>query len=162
MAEAEDEPFVKVRFALEPDQDGWPPVNSEGLWTLKMTEWLYKVDNVPWFVRNLAACDVVVARLDQEGVLWFEEKREWGGHLTIRVVLHGASVLAEELRLFIDLLKPYGVCAEGIVQYGMVAVDVPPDVPLAALKALLVEGEKDGRWSFEEGLVNEEWLALPL
>mgnify|MGYP000855952140 FL=1 len=158
MSEAIDEPFVKVRFALEPDEGGWPPVNSEGLWALKVAEHLYKIDNVPWFVRNLAACDVVVARPDQEGVLWFEEKHQWGGHLTLRVVLHGAIDVAESLRLFIDLLKPYGVSVEGIVQYGMAAVDVPPGVPLAALKALLVEGEKDGRWSFEEGLINEEWL----
>lgn len=43
----------------------------------------------------------------------------------------------------------------------MVALDVGPDVPVAPVKALLLTGEADGRWHYEEACVSAEWLALP-
>lgn len=52
---------VKVRFALERDEDGWPPAESEGLWAELVESDLYRLDNTPWFVRGVAAGDVVQA-----------------------------------------------------------------------------------------------------
>jgi hypothetical protein len=51
------------------------------------------------------------------------------------------------------------VPGEGIEQYGMVALDVPPDADLAAVKRLLREGERDGWWEYEEGCTGDAWQA---
>jgi Domain of unknown function (DUF4265) len=51
------------------------------------------------------------------------------------------------------------VPGEGIEQYGMVALDVPPDADLAAVKRLLREGERDGWWEYEESCTGDAWQA---
>ena len=42
----------------------------------------------------------------------------------------------------------------------MVALDVPPDVDLAAVKRLLREGTHAGWWEYEEGCIGDAWLAV--
>jgi hypothetical protein len=59
--------FVKVRFALERDPDGWPPAGSEGLWAADLGDGLARIDNNPWFAQNIAAGDVVRIRVDEHG-----------------------------------------------------------------------------------------------
>jgi hypothetical protein len=44
----------------------------------------------------------------------------------------------------------------------MVAVDIGPDAPLAAVKRLMEQGETDGRWHYDEGSVTDGWLRLSL
>lgn len=48
-------PLVKIRFELEPDDDGWPPVGGESLWAFDLGHDRYRLDNTPWFVRALPA-----------------------------------------------------------------------------------------------------------
>jgi hypothetical protein len=62
---------VKVRFALERDQYGWPPAESEGLCAEPVEGDLYRLDNTPWFARGVAADDVIQVEPDANGVLWF-------------------------------------------------------------------------------------------
>ncbi|MEV6281360.1 hypothetical protein [Kribbella sp. NPDC051770] len=42
---ADDVQHVKVRFELEPDEDGWPPASSEGLWAVPVGEDRVRLDN---------------------------------------------------------------------------------------------------------------------
>jgi len=153
--------MVKVRFSLAQDEDGWPPVTSEGLWAETVGPDLYRIDNTPWFVRNLAADDVVVALAGSDGVLWVTEKSEWSGRLTIRVVPFAAGPLAGDRQAVLDAFAALGVSGEGSNdQYRLVALDVPPDVDLVAVKRLLEAGRADGRWQFDEGCVSEAWVAI--
>lgn len=48
--------------------------------------------------------------------------------------------------------------AEGMEQNNIVALDIPPEADLRAVKELLRTGEADGRWDYEEGCVTEAWL----
>ena len=59
MSEHDLQRRVKVRFKLDVDHDGWPPAESEGLWAEPLGDDTFRVDNTPWFVRNLASGDVV-------------------------------------------------------------------------------------------------------
>jgi hypothetical protein len=45
-------------------------------------------------------------------------------------------------------------------QFGVVALDIPPDADHRAVKDLLRVGEADGRWGYEEACVTDAWLAL--
>jgi hypothetical protein len=51
------------------------------------------------------------------------------------------------------------VTGEGIEQFSLVALDVPPDADSAAVKRLLREGEHDGWWEYEEGCIGDAWEA---
>jgi hypothetical protein len=54
---------------------------------------------------------------------------------------------------------PLGVDGQGIKQFGMVSLNVPPDVDLAAVKGLLQRGERDGWWAYEESCIGDAWAA---
>ncbi len=78
--------LVRIRFALDRDADGWPPAESEGLWAEPIDGGGFRLDNTPWFVRGVAARDVVDAEPDGDGVLWFQRVRERGGRIVVRII----------------------------------------------------------------------------
>ena len=151
--------FVKVRFSLQ-RVDGWPPVESEGVWAEPLGDDLYRVDNTPWFVRNLASNDVVKALAGSDGVLWAVEREQWSGRLTIRVIPSRTGPLQGDRQAVLDAFRPLGITGEGMGQYNIVALDIPPEADLRAAKDLLRTGEADGRWDYEEGCVTETWASL--
>jgi len=44
--------------------------------------------------------------------------------------------------------------------FKLVALDIPPTASLSEIEALPVEGEAEGRWSYEEGCIDDAWSAL--
>ena len=152
--------YVKVRFRLPRDEVGWPPAESEGLWAEPLGGDRYRIDNTPWFIRNLSTDDVVVALAGSDGVLWATERIQWSGRLTIRVIPRQDGPLYGDSQAVLDTFRRLGVTGEGIEQYGMVTLDVPPSVDLRSVKEMLRAGEADGRWDYEEGCVSEEWTDL--
>lgn len=153
---------VKVRFALEQDQDGWPPAESEGLWAEPLGDDLYRLDNTPWFVRGVAADDVLEAHPDPEGVLWFSHVRERGERMVVRVIPRADGPIHGGRQAVLEAFSPLGVGAEGMSNpVNIVALDIGPEAPLSSVKALLVAGEREGRWYYEEGSVTEAWRRLP-
>lgn len=149
---------VKVRFPLDQDEDGWPPVTSEGIWAVPLGESLYRVDNTPWFVRGVAAEDTIEARVDEDGVLWFVQVRARGGHIVVRVIPRFDGLLGASLESVLEQFAPFGVTGEGMSSpIRMVALDIAPDAPLSSIKALLVSGETDGLWYYDEGCITDDW-----
>jgi len=158
--EGSDDEFVKVRFGIQQDENSWPPVTSEGLWAVPLGDGRYRIDNTPWFVRQLATGDIVIAQADDGGELWATERAAWSGHLTLRVIPPSKGPLGGDRQAVLDAFEALGVTGEGVAQYGIVALDVAPDADLHAVKALLLAGAADGRWDYEEGCVTEEWMDL--
>lgn len=152
--------FVKVRFRLEQDEDGYPPAESEGLWAVPLGDDAYRVDNTPWFAQDVAADDVFLAEPDSEGRLWAIERLRWSGNCTIRVIPLPDGPLAGSQQAVLDVFVRLGAEGEG---YGsglnIVALTVPPDADLAAVKRTLQQGEADGSWAYEEGCISGEWSS---
>jgi hypothetical protein len=149
---------VRVCFALEPDEDGWPPVTAERMWaTPTSLDNTVVIDNIPFFVRGVACYDVVAVAEDAEGILWAREQIRWSGNCTIRVIPFRHGPLHGDRQAVLDAFAPFGVEGEGVEQYGLVALNVPADADLVAVKRLLREGEEDKRWAYEEGCVGDAW-----
>ena len=127
------------------------------MWAADLGDGLARIDNNPWFARNIASGDVVRIRTDEDGVHWFAEKVEWSGNCAIRVVPFKAGALAGSRQAVIDLFAPLSVDGEGIEQFGMVSLNIPPDVDLGAVKGLLHRGRDEGWWDFEEGCIGDAW-----
>lgn len=104
--------FVRVRFKLAIDEDGWTPVASEGLWAEPLGGDSFRIDNTPWFARNLAADDVVRPAAGDDGVLWATETVEWSGRMTIRVVPYSKGRLRGDMQAVLDGFEPLGVTGE--------------------------------------------------
>jgi hypothetical protein len=151
---------VKVLFELPRDGRGWPPVATEGLWAIPLSERHHvRLDNVPWFACEVATGDVFRVRTDENGVLWALTQVTWSGNCTIRVLVAGNGPLAGDLRQALAMFEPFGVDGEGMAQYRMLALNVPPEADLAAVKNLLKDGEVAGWWAYEEGCVGDAWKA---
>lgn len=150
-----------MRFRLQRDDNGWPPVESEGVWAKPCGGTEYELDNVPWFARSVAFGDRVRAEPDDDGVLWVEERLLWSGRYTVRVIPQGDEPAREQLQRIIEAFSALGAaCEGGLPAFQIVALDIPPTARLAEIKSLLVEGEAQGRWGFEEGCIDLRWTTL--
>ena len=154
-------PTARVVFELDVDTDGWPPVGSERVWAFDLGNDRYRIDNVPWFVSNIAVGDIVRAIApDNNSNPVFVGVLQPSNHVTVRVICFRAGPLRGDLQRVIDAFIPLGVYAEGVNHYGMVALDIPPSADLDAIHARLRRGVEDGSWEYDEGRTTPTWERL--
>jgi hypothetical protein len=152
-------PGASVVFVLEVDKDGWPPVSSERVWAFDLGDGLYRIDNPPWFISDLAVGDVVEASAPTPSSHpVFQRLVDRSDHITIRLICFREGPLAGNLQRVVDAFVPLGVYAEGVQQYRMVALDVPPTAPLREVFDRLSGGVGDGSWEYEEGRITQAWI----
>jgi len=151
--------YVHVRFKLLPDDDGWPPVGSEGLWAVPLGDDLVRLDSIPWFARNVASGDTFRVSADVDGVLWATDKVAWSGNCTVRVVPFRDGPLGGSGQAVLDAFASLGADGEGLRQYGIVALNILPGVDLGAVRRLLRQGVEAGWWDYEEGCIGDAWLS---
>ncbi|WP_328696634.1 DUF4265 domain-containing protein [Streptomyces sp. NBC_00342] len=151
---------VKVHFRMDIDEDGWPPASVESLWAVDLGDGTVRLDNTPWFVRGVASDDIIRVEVDDEGVRWAGETVQSSENCTIRLIVlkDGGSSAARQsvLKIFHSL----GTTGEGIEQYRMVALDVPPTADLPKIHKLLVHGAANEWWHWEEGCVTAAWRNI--
>ena len=150
MTEPRSGAHVRILFELEQDEDGYPPASAETLWAIEVGEGLFKIDNVPFFVLGIAVEDVVSA-VPEEGVFRFKEVVQSSGHSTLRVVVYDPADVPAVHALF----KEMGCSTEQSHLPRLVAIDVPPSVPLDELKRVLESGSEQERWGYEEACLAE-------
>lgn len=150
---------VKIHFPMDVDEDGWPPASVESLWAVDLGDGTARLDNTPWFVRGIASGDVITVEIDSEGLSWAGETVRPSEHCTIRLIVlrDGGSAAARQSVL--ETFHELGTTGEGIEQYGMVALDVPPQADLPRIRRLLEHGEAEEWWQWEEGCVTAAWRA---
>ncbi|MBO3750022.1 DUF4265 domain-containing protein [Streptosporangiaceae bacterium NEAU-GS5] len=152
---------AKMTFELD-SANGWPPVGAESIWVTYVDEDVVAIDNVPWFIKDIAVADRVRAQVDAAGNLTPGAKISWAGHRTIRVAPFAGSRFYGNLPALLDMFVPFGVTGEGIERFGLVALDVPPEAQTEKVKRLLARGFDEGWWDYEEGCIDDSWDALPM
>ena len=153
---------AEIVFPMVKDVRGWPPVRAEHVWAERCGEDLFRVENAPFFVRDLAVGDLVraVPSALETGPV-FVERVAWSGNCTIRVMpLRNGELADDDVGLVVDAFKALGIQSETAGVYPIVSLCVPMDADLAAVKALIEQGQRDGRWEWEEGCVGQVWLDL--
>jgi hypothetical protein len=150
------EPYVRVRVQLEQD-DGWPPAESEGLWAQERAGGAYLLANTPFFAFGLSNGDLVRGAPDDDGVIWFIQRVQRGGSLTVRII---TTDPADPLEDIVAEFEPHGVSGESMERPRLLALDLPPGSDLASAKARLAAGVASGRWHVEESDISDEWAAL--
>jgi len=130
MDEALEVPRTHIHFTFDQDDD-WPPVAGESLWATELGGGRYLIDNIPFFIPNIALNDVVIARPRGDGCLQFVRKVSSGGHSTIRVT--GSDGNRGD---HVEELQALGCGIEGSGFGSLFAVDVPPEVSLEAVLVL--------------------------
>jgi hypothetical protein len=154
--------LVKVRYAFLRDSDGWPPVSSEDVWGVAVSEDMIRVDNIPWFVRDVSVGDLIRVRPLSAGLYKAVEKIAWSGNCTIRIILldPGMEMRAGGIAEVVAKFDTLGADGEILATYNMAAINIPPSANVREAKMLLIEGEGKGWWTYEEACVGREWLAI--
>ncbi|MEV8363248.1 DUF4265 domain-containing protein [Streptomyces niveus] len=147
---------MRIIYKLQ-QEDGWPPVEEERLWAVPLSDEVVRIANTPWFVRDVAVNDLVGVEKDSSGILRPTEKLSWGGFCAIRVIPSSGSSKFANLQEILDLFAPLGVVGEGLGQFGLVALAVPPGVDTVGVKRLLSKGFEAGWWDYEEACVGGSW-----
>jgi hypothetical protein len=133
---------VKIRFTYTNSSGEG---ETESMWVVGRNDG-YEIDNIPFYVRELALGDVVAAESDASGLLWYSRLIRPSGHSTIRLLFSSES----DVKIVRDGLRRMGCESEVSDRPYLVAVDVPPSVPYEKVKDFLDRGEKAGQFEYEE------------
>jgi Domain of unknown function (DUF4265) len=83
---------------------------------------------------------------------------EASGNCTIRVLPVPDGPLGRSVRAVHERFAGFGLGGEVFsTTFPLVALNVPADADLAAIKQLLESGKAQGWWEFEEGCVSDAW-----
>ena len=125
---------TSLQFPLEVE-DGWPPVGSEALPFLKSTVG-YKALVAPLFVKNLSVGDIINAKLDRDGNV-----SEWK-HINMS---HRSVIWAlrtddgDNIEEILGKLRLLGCNTTGVDAFGIYSIDIPEDLDIAAVDAIISE-----------------------
>lgn len=137
-------PHVKILVHTK-SVDGYPPEEWEGLWALPVGDDLFKIDNIPFYAKNLS-CDDIIEATRQEDEYVFKRVVTPSENSTVRVVLFD---LANEEKLRADLTN-LGCSIEGTGTPGMLAVNIPK-MAVERVINFLEEEFAEEKLDFEEG-----------
>lgn len=120
-----------LRFRLEIDEDGWPPVGVEGLPTIKRADGTFEICAAPFFLKGISVGDRILADLDVEGYVenWRHAARS--SRSVIWLQKGRAGDIRDQAKTFEDL----GCRVEMLEQFNLFAVDVPETVPTKEIDA---------------------------
>lgn len=133
---------LKLRF---PYTNSKGETETETMWVIERDDG-YELDNIPFYVEELALGDIVTASPDASGILWFSKLVRPSGHSTIQIWFSSEG----EIDRVREALSQMGCSSEVSDLPRLVAVDVPPHVPYSKVKALLDEGERSGQFEYQE------------
>ncbi|MBB5317299.1 DUF4265 domain-containing protein [Tunturibacter empetritectus] len=154
-----DPNHVKIGFYLEQDEDGWPPVTLENLWAIDLGEGRYRIDNIPFYVRGVSDGDLIAAKPEEDGRLVFSELVEASPNSTFRLVVFDKEEAPAVRKMFRDL-----GCPSELVSEGFISLHIPGTVEIKPISTLIEQGEENGQWDFEEGVLrhpNSGFSYLP-
>lgn len=138
---------VRVRFDLEVDEEGFPPISAEFLIGKLKSENTAVLDNTPFFVLGVALGDTVRCTGSPPDMK-FEALVEESGYKAISVIFVDNSYDDE----LYQLLKAAGCYVEygEFPEYNMIAAAIPPKANYDGVRDLLEAAENDGKISFAE------------
>jgi hypothetical protein len=129
----------KMFFFLEKDEDGYPPDDSETVWVEELKGNRYRIDNIPFYIRDISPEDIVTGRMVGENLVFDE--------------LLSKSMISVFRIVFFDKSKAEGVLSklvragcrwEGSHLANFYSVELPASVNIQAIKESLdIEASKD-------------------
>jgi len=139
----------KVIFELEHDRNGYPPIEFELLNVTSVSGDNFRIDNAPFFVREISYNDVVKAKKSEvKGQYHFVEVVEPSAFTSISII-----ILNREMDVYLmDLLRGLN-CVVEFGEFGrfrILAVAIPETTDYHLLKIQLETLESQNKLSFEE------------
>ncbi|WP_291727467.1 DUF4265 domain-containing protein [Leisingera sp. F5] len=135
---------------IELEQDEWHEYSAESIWVSPVSEGMYRIENIPFLAKGLSFHDVISVK-DIDGQLFFDERIVRANHSTYRIIPE-KDCSQETLSQCLSAFNAAGCCYEhGDFGFDLYALDIPEDVDVHKVYALLKAGEQEEVWDFEEG-----------
>lgn len=131
------EALVRIRVPLESSEGGGGP-SDDWLWAEPLGSGRFRVESCAFFAYGVSRDDVVraVAAAGEDAPL-LEDVVEKGGHRTLRLALDPAVEIADgTIQALLERVLELG-CTHEALRPKLVAIDVPPEVDVAAVAELL-------------------------
>lgn len=142
--------FSKIYFRLQQDEDGYPPAAVESMWAKPRGNG-YIIDGIPFFTTEATNGDEVVAQKGEGDLLWFDEIVRTSGNSLIRIVMFDVASREAVVKRLLDL----GCATEQMDEFSLVAVNVPPMVPLLGVQLYLQDRSARGILDYEEPILRQ-------
>jgi Domain of unknown function (DUF4265) len=137
----ENIPLVKVRFRVDKDPDGFPPVDVEPLSAMSLGGGRFEICSCPFFVRDIAYGDVVIAAPREGNAIYEYVKMDsYSGRKSLCII-----VLSEEANsLILAVLKESSFFFEyqALGHLTLVGVSGFPDAEWEQFYAMLLEQQR--------------------
>ncbi len=140
----------KILFRLEQDEDGYPPVDVEGIWAESDDESVFVIDNIPFFTREATLGDSIEA-VKENGELFYLRTRSKSSNSLIRVILFDGNDPTDLRNELLNL----GCSTELSHLNALIAVNVPIEVRIDSVRALLQKGCEEDHWDYEEAILRQ-------
>ena len=144
----------KILFELSED---WHGSGAETLWAEEIEGKQFRLDNTPFYVKNVSCGDVVTAT-EKNGFLVLKEVVKRGGHSTYRIIIDHSKTPFEKFKECWGRFSQFGCTYEGGPEFKsndcvlkLYAIDLHPEANIDEVYAELEKGESNGLWEFEEG-----------
>lgn len=138
--------MAHVWISLPQDDEGYPPFTEEQLHTREVDTDLHEVLSVPVFAKGIAVGDTLATRTVGDE-LWATHVESEGDRWCVRIVPLGGY---DEERI-VEVFDSMGAAAAR-TPYGVVTVDVGPEVDAQHLMAELDSGLDEGDWDYDVGV----------
>jgi hypothetical protein len=139
---------VEIWFKIEKDAEGYPKSQDwEELWATPVEGDGFRLDSTPFFVKGIAAGDVVSAVKTEKGRYTFERVISRSGNSNFRIWLH--DTVKNEGTKIAEALQEFG-CHVEITLERLIAIDVPADCENEVWE-YLEAGEVRDDWGFQVG-----------
>ena len=140
---------VKIDFKIENDGDDFPPIGVESLNAILLDSGLLQIDNVPFFIEEIAVGDVVKClKSPEEKNYQFDEVIYEGTHKSVSILFIDDSC-KENIYQFLKSKNCYCEYGEFGV-FNMLAVDISADVIYEEIEQYLSKQESTGVISYAE------------
>jgi hypothetical protein len=126
---------------------------TESIWCTKEGE-SYIVDNIPFIAKRIALGDTIKVEYDEdENAYYFDDFLNTSGNSTIRLYFTDATLIKPTR----EELKKIGCESEAFLARNIVAVNIPREVDYRPIKEYLDNGERKGKWQYEEACLSHEY-----
>lgn len=112
----------KIIFTLKKDSDGYPPIEFESVWGIRVHDNSYRIANTPYYIYGVSEGDLVAIENRNEE-LHALHVCERGGNSTLRVFAENPSVKQQIIERINDL---GGECSF-LQKLSLFAVNIPKD-----------------------------------
>ncbi|MGC3997230.1 MAG: DUF4265 domain-containing protein [Anaeromyxobacter sp.] len=142
------EGLVRIRVPLDRGTDEGGPA-EDWLWGEPLGSGRYRIESSAFFAYGISRDDIVGATEEGGATPLLDEVLEKGGHRTLRVALDdGIDLRAAPMQKLLERLIEMG-CTHEVLRPKIVAIDLPPEVDVQAIAALLQSLAEGGHLIWE-------------